>query len=220
MPTAHCVSSPQGVILEADQGFANLVRRPLREIPGLSYREITHPGDLGISAKMLASLVVSAPPIQLRKRYLRPDGSHIDALLFVTYFQNPDRLVSTLFWNEDGYSRHPKRLWEAALRIRHMDKVRKAAFGDLLAFDPVGSLLITIYLAEAEGRVLGTDQLAEEAGLRPSTTERWLKALRQHGVIRYDDASSYIQFSDAGFANIELTLESAFYEPTLLSEFS
>lgn len=218
MPTAHCISSPEGIIIEADRGFADLLKRPIGDLPGLSYRAITHPADLSISSKMLASLVDRAPPIQLRKRYMRPDGSTIDATLFVTYFSNPHRLVSTLFWNEEGHSRDPKRLWEAALRIRHMDSVRKAAFGASLTFDPVISLLTTIYLAEAEGRIVGIDHLAKDVGLAVSTTHRWIRALRQHGIIMTDDNASNIQLSQSGIAGMERILDSVFQTPTTLSD--
>lgn len=218
MPIAHCISSPEGVIVEADRGFADLLKRPISDLPGLSYRAITHPADLAISSKMLASLIDRAPPIQLRKRYLRPDGSVIEATLFVTYFSNPHRLVSTIFWNEDGLSRHPKRLWEAALRIRHMDSVRKAAFGERLTFDPVISLLTTIYLAEAEGRIVGIEHVAKDVGLAVSTTRRWIKALRQQALILGDDAASDIQLSQSGIMGMERILDSVFQTPTTPSD--
>lgn len=100
MPTAHCVSNTQGVILAVDQGFLDLVGRPEADVIGTSYRDLTHPEDLGISMKMLSSLVDRAAPMRLRKRYVRPDGSFVSALLLVTHFADPARLVSTLLWRE------------------------------------------------------------------------------------------------------------------------
>lgn len=219
MPTAHCVSTTQGIILAADRGFLELIRRPEHEVIGASYRDLTHPDDLDKSGRMLASLVDRAPPLRLHKRYLRPDGSWISALLFVTCFTSPDRLVSTLFWHEAGSEMPPARFWEAALRIQHVHSVRRAAFGDELTTDPVGSLLVAIYLAEAEGRIIGVEQLAREAKLSASTTRRWVKALQQGDVVQgNDDGDLNVQFTRSGMLNMERTLESVFQVPRSLSD--
>lgn len=221
MPTAHCVSTTQGIILAADRGFSELVGRPEDEVIGASYRDLTHPDDLEKSSRMLASLVDRAPPLRLRKRYLRPDGTSISAFIFVTCFADPDRLVSTLFWHEAGSEMPPARLWEAALRIQHVRSVRRTAFGDDLTTDPVGSILVAIYLAEAEGRIIGVEQLAREAELSAPTTGRWIKALQQRDVVqRSDDAESNVQFTQSGMLDMERTLESVFHLPRSLSDLS
>jgi len=218
MPTAHCVSSTDGIILAADRGFLDLVRRPENEVIGASYRKLTHPGDLGISEQLLASLVDRAPPLRLQKRYLRPDGTSVSTLLFVTCFADPDRLVSTLFWHEEGSEVRPERLWEAALRIQHVRSVRRAAFGDELTTDPVGALLIAVYLAEAEGRLVGVQQLASDADMAVSTTARWIRVLQERGIIHSDDEDHLsVQFTHTGLLNMERTLESVFHLPRTLS---
>lgn len=56
MPAAHCVSSLEGTILHADQGFLDLLKRREDEVIGISYRQITDPRDLERSADMLALL--------------------------------------------------------------------------------------------------------------------------------------------------------------------
>ncbi|MGI4730437.1 MAG: PAS domain-containing protein [Janthinobacterium lividum] len=219
MPTAHCVSNTQGIILAADRAFLDLVGRPEHDVVGASYRTFTHPDDFDKSSRLLTALVDRAPPLRLRKRYLRPDGSSISALLFVTCFANPDRLVTTLFWHEAGSEMPPERLWEAALRIQHVRTVRRAAFGDELTTDPVGAILVAIYLAEAEGRIVAVEQLAREAQLSAPTTARWIKALQQRDVVqRNDDADSNVQFTQSGMLDMERTLESVFHLPRSLSD--
>lgn len=213
MPTAHCVSNTQGVILAVDQGFLDLVGRPEADVIGTSYRDLTHPEDLGISMKMLSSLVDRAAPMRLRKRYVRPDGSFVSALLLVTHFADPARLVSTLLWREGEEEAQPARLWEAALRIQHVHSVRRAAFGDDLATDPVGSLLIAVYLAEAEGRIVHVDQLASVTNLARSNVIRWLNALQQHGIIAAAVNSMDVQLTELGMLNMERTLKSVFDSP-------
>ena len=164
MPSAHCVSTVDGVILAGDRGFCDLLQREEADFVGRSYKLFTDPRDMDRSSRMLSVLEDSAAPIRLQKRYIRPDGSSVAANLFVTRFSNPDRLVSTLFWRDQGRQLPPARLWEAALRIRHVHAARVKLFGNELSTDPVGSLLIGIYLAEAEGRSLLIAEIAEYAG--------------------------------------------------------
>ena len=212
MPAGHCVSSVEGVILHADQGFLDLLQRRADEVIGVSYRQVTDARDLDRSADMLAVLEDGAAPVRLQKRYLRPDGSSVAANLLVTRFANPDRLISTLFWQENGRPLPPARLWEAALRMRQVHATRAMLFGADLSTDPIGSLLISIYLAEAEGRNIGLADAAAHANIPTSVTERWIKVMQQRGVIEYQGTAIDIRLTSAGMNNIEAML-SSFYEP-------
>jgi hypothetical protein len=211
MPAGHCVSSVEGVILHADQGFLDLLQRRADEVIGVSYRQVTDARDLDRSADMLAVLEDGAAPVRLQKRYLRPDGSSVVANLLVTRFANPDRLISTLFWQESGRPLPPARLWEAALRMRQVHATRAMLFGADLSTDPIGSLLISIYLAEAEGRNIGLADAAAHANIPTSVTERWIRVMQQRGVIEYQKTTIDIRLTSAGMNNIESML-SSFYE--------
>jgi PAS domain S-box-containing protein len=214
MPAAHCVSTSEGIILKADQGFLDLLKRQEDEVIGFSYRQITDPRDLGRSAEMLALLEDGAAPVRLQKRYLRPDGTSIAANLLVTRFSDPDRLISTLFWQESGRALPPARLWEAALRIRHVHSARIRLFGNDLSTDPVGSLFIGIYLAEAEGRNVGLEEISIYAGIATSTTARWVKALQQCGVLEESlDSNVNLQLTQTGLKKVEAMLATVYEAP-------
>lgn len=214
MPTAHCVSTTDGIILAADQAFLELVGRPEHEVLGASYQSITHPDDVERSANMLVSLVKRAAPIRLQKRYIRPDGTTIPANLYVTRFDDPDRLVSTLFWNEQGRDLPPARLWEMALRVKKLREVRKAELGIELATDPVGSILNCVYLAEAEGRIVGLAEIAAECDIPPSLTGRWIDVLSKRGILETcSTPERNVQFTHDGIVKIEHVLASAYDVP-------
>lgn len=211
MPSAHCVSTLDGIILKADQGFLDLVQRTEASINGVSYKTLTDPRDLERSAGMLVELKDGAAPFRLQKRYIRPDGSSVAANLLVTRFSDPDRLISTLYWRENSRPLPPARLWEAALRIRSVHTARVQLFGNDLSTDPVGSLLVGIYLAEAEGRNLGISEVAAYANVAQSTAGRWLTVLQQKGMVeaRADPAIS-IQFTQSGLDKMEAMLASVY----------
>lgn len=214
MPTAHCVSTVAGIILTVDQGFLDLVGMSEEEVVGASYRDITHPDDLGRSATMLASLVDRAPPFRLQKRYIRPDGTIVVANLYVTRFSEPDRLVSTVFWNDHGRALPPARLWEMALRIRRLHAVRKVALGADLATDPVWSMLNCIYLAEAEGRVIDLADITTETGMAAGIVARWIQVLEVRGLIELGAlAKRNVQLTHLGMAKMEAILSAPFELP-------
>ena len=214
MSAAHCVSSLDGIILHADQGFLDLLKRSENDVIGISYRQITDPRDLQRSADMLAVLKEGAAPVRLQKRYLRPDGTSIAANLLITRFSGPDRLISTLFWHDDGRDLPPARLWEAALRIRHVHDARVRLFGADLSTDPIGSLLIGIYLAEAEGRSIGLNNIATYAGIANSTAARWVTVLQQRGIIeRAEDTTIDLQLTRSGVDSVEAMLATVYDAP-------
>lgn len=217
MPTAHCVSTLEGVILDADKNFAKLLGRPESEIIGMSYRLITHPDDLVRSADMLSALVDRAPPVRLQKRYVRPDGSFVTANVLVTRLSDPDRLISTLIWNETGRQPPPVRLWEAALLTLRVHDVRRSELGRELFTDHLGLMLIAIYLAEAESRIVSVRQLADLSDMPLSLTVRWLRVLQQRGIVMETNGSDQgIQLTHEGLEKAERILSAAI-DPLMLS---
>ncbi|WP_294353250.1 PAS domain-containing protein [uncultured Sphingomonas sp.] len=214
MPAGHCVSSLEGVILQADQGFLDLLQRREAEVIGMSYRELTDPRDLERSADMITMLEDGAAPIRWQKRYLRPDGTSVAANLLVTRFSSPDRLVSTLFWHDNGRPLPPAKLWEAALRVRHVHVARIKLLGRDLSTDPIGSLLIGIYLAEAEGRSIGIEQIADYAAIPTSTAGRWVKLLQERDIIEIAPASvDDLQLTRVGLERTEAMLATVYEAP-------
>lgn len=209
MPSAHCVSTIDGIILAIDRGFLDLVRMPEHEVVGISYKDITHPDDLGRSADMLVSLVERAPPLRMQKRYRRPDGTSVTANLYVTRFSDPDRLVSTLFWNDAGREMPPARLWSIALQLRRLHDTRKAEFGHEFATDPVGLILNCIYLAEAEGRVVNLSAISADTDIPSSLVYRWVALLTQHGLLETcSKPEKNVQFTHEGMQKMERILAS------------
>lgn len=214
MPSAHCVCTVQGVILAADQGFLDLVCRRELDVIGQSHLELTDLRDRQHSAQALTSLQNGAAPIRLQERYLRPDGSSVAANMLVTCFRDHNRLVATLFWKEGNRRLPPARLWEVALGVRHANDVRKRLFGGDLSPDPIGAILLSIYLAEAEGRTIDLNEIAQTNDIPVSTTSRWIKHLRQRDIVA-TDRNTYpnIELTRSGLEKMEVMLEAIYNGP-------
>jgi PAS domain S-box-containing protein len=208
MPTAHCVSTIDGVILAVDKSFCALFQKSESDLVGSSYKEITHPDDIEKSLRMLSRLEDRAPPIELTKRYLRADGMIVYVDLLVSLFCDSQRLVSTLSWGRDyKKSLTPDKLWQAALRIKHVSGIRKFELGKDITYDHVSEILIQIYLAEAEGRIVSTAQLSTSLDIPPSGLARWIKVLEQRNLVEpTDNRMLAVQFTHSGLIKIERIL--------------
>ena len=204
MPVAHCVSSMAGIILDFDDGFCRLVQRRPDRLIGISYKAITAPADLSRSSKMLTGLIDKAAPTHLRKAYVRPDGSLIKAGLLVSKFRNEGRLTTTLSWIDGRQEPSPSRLWKAALRVKHVYDARLIELGKDLFSDHVGLILLHMYLAEAEGRVVTASQVAKLINLPEQSMDRWVKALVHRGLVEIPVSNlGYIQLSQDGIIRLE-----------------
>lgn len=204
MPVAHCVSSMAGIILDFDDGFCRLVQRRPDQLIGISYKAITAPADLSRSSKMLTGLIDKAAPTHLRKAYVRPDGSLIKADLLVSKFGDEGRLITTLSWIDGRQEPSPSRLWKAALRVKHVYDARLIELGKDLFSDHVGLILLHMYLAEAEGRVVTASQVAKLINLPEQSMDRWVKALVHRGLVEIPVSNlGYIQLSQDGIIRLE-----------------
>lgn len=78
-------------LLWCNVAFCRLFRRPVDVIVASSWQELTHPDDVDVDAAMVAAVMAGErASYQLRKRYLRPDGSVVRGDLTVTTIRSDD----------------------------------------------------------------------------------------------------------------------------------
>lgn len=219
MPSAHCVSTIDGVIVSVDQNFLRLIGRAEPDVVGKSYREFTDPRDLDRSSGMLRALVAKAPPVRLQKRYVRPDGTVVQANVLTTRFADPDRLISTLYWSDANRPLPPVALWETALGIRHVQHVRRVEFGAALFSDGVDAIILELYLAEAEGRIVTIAELMKRGPVPDTTTLRWIRHLINIGIVEGKcEPDADVSFTNDGIAKMERMLGSIAHLPDAVSK--
>ncbi|RYE94293.1 MAG: hypothetical protein EOO77_44360, partial [Oxalobacteraceae bacterium] len=80
--------------------------------------------------------------------------------------------------------------------------------------DPAGLILITIYLAEAEGRNVEIRDIAASADIAMSTAERWVKALQAEGMVEAGtDPALGVQLTRLGIEKMEAMLAAVYEVP-------
>ena len=80
MLVGHSMSDANGLLLTMDPAVESLLQRPLHELVGKSYAEITHPDDRARNVDQIKRLLPGDGIVKIRKRYLRPSGTPIWAV--------------------------------------------------------------------------------------------------------------------------------------------
>ncbi|MDE0879323.1 MAG: PAS domain-containing protein [Sphingomonas bacterium] len=207
----HSVSDGDGTILTMDQAVADFIHRRLDDIIGRNFADLTHPDDVAANVKMVNDLSSRAGPMLVRKRYLRPGASPVDASLQVSRLMSRDgehRLIGTIFAVEPvRVPTHAMRLQESAQRNLSETRMRAQQFGLALFSDQGWEILLEIYLAESEGRLIRPDDIAATMREPVATIWRWLMAFEASNLIEPVVKVAFaIQLTNDGYTKIERQL--------------
>src|SRR5215210_8871495 len=80
-----------GTFLSANRAFCELVGRSEKELNALGFQGVTHPDDLDADLELVGRVLEGEiERFELEKRYLRPDGSIVWGLLYVSLVRDSD----------------------------------------------------------------------------------------------------------------------------------
>ena len=152
--------------VRVNAAFARLVGRTVEDLPGASVREVSHPDEWEADRELVRELVANTGgTVQREKRYVRPDGSEVLALLSVSAVATSDG--STHYLIAQMVDITQQRAAERALA----ESERR--FRTLAVSSPVG-----IFSAAFDGRIVyANHRMAEIFGIDPTeyAGPRWLE---------------------------------------------
>lgn len=97
-PVGVAITTTEGRYLQVNPALCRLLGRSGDALLSLSWRDVTHPDDLTVSQRYAAAATASYRPYQIEKRYVRPDGESVWALLSVSVLpalhEGDDRLLA------------------------------------------------------------------------------------------------------------------------------
>ncbi len=97
-PVGMAISTPGGRYLQVNPALCRMLGRSHDQLLELSWRDVTHPDDLSVSERYADAAAASYRPYQIEKRYVRPNGESVWALLSVsvlpTLQDGDDRLLA------------------------------------------------------------------------------------------------------------------------------
>lgn len=208
----HSVADRSGTLLAVDAKVCEIMQRDERELIGIGFEALTHPGDCKRNVTVVASLRFGDEPLTIRKRYIRPGGSTVWANVQVSRLQGSDggRLVGTIVLiNPESLKRGPETLWRAAKLVEARVQRRRRELGDDLFADFGWIILLQIYLAEAEGRVADAATISDMAGIRLPLVRHWLASLEQNKLVERSTFHEMApQLSSRGMRKLESLLDS------------
>ena len=207
----HSIADSSGMLLTMDNAVADFLQRSKAELRGLSYADITHPDDRSANVGRIRLLSFGEAPLRVRKRYILPSGGHVWATVQVSKFQigqDQGRLVGTIFGLDFKERRAPpEALWVAAKAQSKLILQRNAALGADMFSDGAWTVLLCLYLAEAEGRSIDHASQTAPMGLSAISVARWLRALRSRSLIEFlGETETQPQLTQRGLDQIETLL--------------
>lgn len=206
MLIGHSVADRYGTLLAVDPGVCEITQREERELIGVRFETLTHPDDCTRNVIAVASLKIGDGPISIRKRYLRPDGSSVWSQVQVSRLQLSGGacLVGTI---QLISPERPESLWRAARLIDALGQGLRHELGDDLFADYGWLILLQIYLAEAEGRIVDVTSISETAAISSSSVIRWIEALEKMALVeRAMRHRELLQLTSRGMQKVEALL--------------
>ncbi|QQV76242.1 PAS domain-containing protein [Sphingomonas aliaeris] len=206
----HSLATADGRLLAVDPQVSEILHREERDLIGVTFQSITHPGDLDGNVAAVTALRVQDGPVSLRKRYVRPDGSAVWSSIQVSRLHADDgsKLVGTIQLVASPFATEgPQELWKSAKRLTALIERRRTELTDELFNDYPWLILLQIYLAEAEARKADLANISDALSLRGSATERWVRVLENKGLIeRSKWTDSLPQLTTLGVTKVERLL--------------
>ncbi|MET0361312.1 MAG: PAS domain-containing protein [Sphingobium sp.] len=206
MIVGHSVGDHNGRIIEVDENVCELLHRSRKQLIGTSYVELTHPDDRELNSAKLDELRSNRVPFSFRKRYLRPDGSSVLVDLHVSMLrvgQDAGRLVGTLSLpGEQEEHASPRELWRRVCAQIRLVNLRTTLLGGDFMADHAWTIMLHIYLAESEGRLIDVRSLAGITTLPPASARRWMEALRDRMLIERNERDE-LQLTTTGLVLLE-----------------
>lgn len=182
----HALLGTRGEVLSLDAGYCSILGTGADEIVGRCVLDVTAPADRVTCATLMRDLVATREPFQVSKRFMRSDGSVIwvsNTVSIIAFGDAPPMVVSTIVPIAAPDARTPANLLDCARFLLSSRRDRAGAFDTTMFIEPAWDMMLTAYVAEAEGAALDLDALARAASMSATSAERWVRALIQEGLL-------------------------------------
>ena len=214
MAAARICIDGDGTIVAVDAAFCTLMRGTADALIGTGALAITAPADREACVALFDRLRRDGMPLTTTKRLIRHDGSHVWVRNALERARDGDdgqpryaitiaRATPPAEWID------PARLLDLARLLIASRRQRGAMFDPRLFADHAWDILLSAYVAEAEGHACSIADLHAGSGIALATVSRWLRALHAQDLIVYEGRgnphliTSPIRLSAAGHDRFE-----------------
>jgi PAS domain S-box-containing protein len=186
----HIMMGETGDMVRVDAGFCSIMRASSAAMIGRSVLDVTAPEDRAGCRDAIRRLLATSEPFQVIKRLLRDDGTIVwvtNTVAQADFGDGPNSFVATVIpVDPNGYRGKPGVLLGYARALRDSRRARATTFATTLFTEPAWDLLLSAYIMEAEGGLLGPAALARAAGVSGPVALRWARALVSDGLLEVE----------------------------------
>lgn len=186
----HVLIGEHGAILEMDRGFTELLRSNPERLRGRPVLDITAPADRAECAEAIARLRATGRPFNIVKRFQREDLSLLwvrnEVSIMSGSASNGLVVATCTAVSPDAGRRHPAALLANARNLMALSHERVRVTTLPLITETGWNVIVSTYVAEAEGRAIGVAQLAAALGEAESVVTRWVALLIRDAVLEVE----------------------------------
>ena len=177
-------------MLRVDDALCDMMAQPAATMIGRSVLDITFPPDRQACARCMTRLRDAREPFTIVKRMMRQDGSPFwvtKTVALVDFGDAPASVLATVTRATPGdMTATPSALLREARLLLEDVAARRRWMDSTIFVDPQSSILLSAYVAEAEGTLADIDVMAAVAGVAIGVLVRWTRAMAAEGLIEID----------------------------------
>jgi PAS domain S-box-containing protein len=190
MRSGHIVIDNAGLLVSLDHGFSGIMQAEIGALIGRAVLDITAPADRRECGEAIDRLRATRMPFEVSKRFIRDDGDLVwvkNSVSMVGNGRDTDLIVATISpIVEPDAPRAPALLLDCARILVELHMRRSESFERSLFSDTGWQAMLAAYIAEAEGRAISTQALAEKLQISNDQANRWLSVLIGQGMVEIE----------------------------------
>lgn len=189
MQAGHLVLDLAGHMRGIDQHFCAIMRAQWSDMIGRPVLDITAPADREECGEAIRTLCESGRSFKIDKRFIRDDQTLVWVTNTVSLMQGTggsDMIVATIDPLIADDERQPALLLGGARFLEACKADRRTVFDSALFPDTAWDVLLTAYIAEAEGSAIGLFDIAARLDISLDATARWVNVLIGQGALEVE----------------------------------
>lgn len=189
MQAGHVVLDLAGHMRGLDQHFCAIMRAEWADLIGRPVLDITAPADREECGEAIRLLCETGKSFRIDKRFIRDDGTLVWVTNTVSLMQGTDgadMVVATIDPLIADDERQPALLLSGAHFLEACKADRSSVFDTALFPDTAWDILLTAYIAEAEGRAVALLDLETRLGITHESAARWVNLLIGQGALEVE----------------------------------
>lgn len=211
MQVGHIQLATDGRMLRIDDAMCDMIAHDGETLIGRSVLDITYPPDRDGCQRCMQTLHRTREPFAVVKRMLHADGRPVwvaNTMALASFGDGQESVLATITrrTDPDDAGAPPELLRQARLLIAD-GRDRRTWLASPIFIDPPLTILLSAYVAEAEGTLADLDTMADDAGVAKAVVASWIRALADQGLIEPEEGAATARANAFGYRLTQRSME-------------